>query len=297
MFEFLVHVSSIACLFGLLALSLNLQIGFTGLVNFGQIVLFGCGIYGAAFAHTLGLSPVIGLFLGLVAAAIMGVFLARLGRNLSSDYWGIATLSIAEIVRIIITNEQALTGGAQGISGLPVLFGGLPAPYDQLSRLALFVLLLAAAWLFCRRLTASPFGLSMKLVREEPALASSLGYDLAHIKRTVMIGGGLIAAVAGFFYAHYITFVGPDQLMSPQTFLIWSMVIVGGLGNNLGVIAGAFMLQFAMAYVPFIKDFFNLPTDFTAAARLTIVGGVLLIFLMWRPAGLFPERIGDRNAT
>ena len=111
------------------------------------------------------------------------------------------------------------------------------------------------------------------------------------------VDGKYMAAVAGFFYAHYITFVGPDQLMSPQTFLIWSMVIVGGLGNNLGVIAGAFMLQFAMAYVPFIKDVFHLPTDFTAAARLTIVGGVLLIFLLWRPAGLFPERVGDRNVT
>ncbi len=295
MFEFFVHVSSIACLYGLLALSLNLQIGYTGLVNFGQIVLFGCGIYGAAFAHSLGHPPLLGLAVGLIFAALMGVFLARLGRNLSADYWGIATLSIAEIVRIIITNEQALTGGAQGISGLSVMFGGLPAPYDQLSRLALFALLLAGAWLFCRRLTASPFGLAMKLTREEPALASSLGYDLAHTKRIVMVVGGAMAAISGFFYAHYITFVGPDQMMSAETFLIWSMVIVGGLGNNLGVIAGAFMLQFAMAYVPFIKDFFHLPTDFTAAARLTIVGGVLLIFLLWRPAGLFPERVGDRH--
>lgn len=296
MFEFFVHVSSIACLYGLLALSLNLQIGFTGLVNFGQILLFGCGIYGAALAHGLGWNPVFGLASGLIFAALMGIFLARLGRSLSADYWGIATLSIAEIVRIIITNEQALTGGAQGISGLAVLFGNLPAPYDQVTRLALFVVLLALGWWVCRQMAGSAFGLSMKLVREEPSLASSLGYDLATVKRVVMVVGGLLAAVSGFFYAHYITFVGPDQMMSPETFLIWSMVLIGGLGNNLGVIAGAFMLQFAMAYVPFIKDVLHLPTDFVAAARLTIVGGALLIFLMWRPNGLFPERVGEKHA-
>ncbi|NVP58222.1 ABC transporter permease subunit [Mycoplana rhizolycopersici] len=294
MFDFFIHVASIACLYGVLALSLNLQAGFTGLVNFGLIALFGCGTYGAALASGMGWHPLLGLPAGIAMAALLGLFYARLGRKLSSDYWGIATLSIAEIIRISITNEQALTGGAQGISGLPLLFAGLK-PYDGMARLALYVVVLALVWLFCQRLVKSAFGLSMKLMREEPQLARSLGYDLDRIRRVVMLVSSAIAAFAGFLYAHYLTFVGPDQLVSPETFLIWSMVIIGGVANNRGVIAGAFLMQFAMAYVPFIKDALELPTDFVAAARLIIVGGGLLAFLLWRPKGLFPEKVGGSN--
>lgn len=294
MFDFFIHVASIACLYGVLALSLNLQAGFTGLVNFGLIALFGCGTYGAALASGMGWHPLLGLPAGIAMAALLGLFYARLGRKLSSDYWGIATLSIAEIIRISITNEQALTGGAQGISGLPLLFADLK-PYDGVARLALYAAVLALVWLFCQRLVRSAFGLSMKLMREEPQLARSLGYDLDRIRRVVMLVSAAIAAFAGFLYAHYLTFVGPDQLVSPETFLIWSMVIIGGIANNRGVIAGAFLMQFAMAYVPFVKDALDLPTDFVAAARLIIVGGGLLAFLLWRPKGLFPEKVGGSN--
>lgn len=294
MFEFFVHVASIACLYGILALSLNLQAGFTGLVNFGLIILFGCGTYGAALAYGMGWHPALGLPAGMVMAALIGLFYARLGRKLTSDYWGIATLSIAEICRIVITNEQGLTGGAQGISGLPLLFAEL-RPYDNVARLALYAVLLVLAYLFCRAVMRSAFGLSMKLMREEPQLARSLGYDLDAVRRRVMVVSAVMAAIAGFLYAHYLTFVGPDQLVSSETFLIWSMVIIGGIANNKGVIIGAFLMQFAMAYVPFVKDALALPTDFVAAARLIIVGAGLLAFLLWRPQGLMPERIGDKN--
>jgi len=293
--DFLVHVTSVACLYGILALALNLQMGFTGLVNFGLIALFGCGIYGAAFAHLWGWPPAAGLVLGLVFAVLMGLFFARLGTRMSDDYWGIATLSIAEIMRLVFTNEQALAGGAQGVSGLPVTFAGLGGQAG-LARLVLYaVLLLAALWL-CQRIARGGFGLSMKLMREEPQLARALGYDLDRIRRIVMVVSSLMAAIAGFFYAHYLTFVGPEQLLSAETFLIWSMVIIGGVANNWGVVAGAFLMQFALAYVPFIKDWFDLPSDFVAATRLVIVGGGILAFLIWRPKGLFPEKIGGANA-
>lgn len=296
MFEFLIHVSTMACLFGLLALSLNLQVGFAGLVNFGHIALFGCGTYGAAIAFANQWGPVAGLLLGGTAAALLALAFARLGRNLGADYWGIATLSIAEILRTFATNEQWLTGGAQGIHGLPMLFGSLPAPWGPLATLALCAVLLAACWALCQRLVNGRYGLALKLLREEPQLASSLGYDLAALRRTPLVISGLIAAVAGFLFAHYATFVGPDQLYSAETFLIWSMLIVGGLGNNLGAVAGAFLMQFLLAYMPFVKDALGLPSEFVAAMRLTLVGGGLLAFLLWRTQGLIPERIGGRHA-
>lgn len=295
MSDFLIHVSAVACLYGILALALNLQMGLSGLVNFGLIALFGCGTYGAAFAHLWGWPPLAGLALGLVFAALLGLFFARLGDRMSEDYWGIATLSLAEIMRLVFTNEQGLAGGAQGVSGLPVTFAALPADSAALARLALYAALLVVAFVICQRIARSGFGLSLKLMREEPQLARALGYDLARSRRIVMVVSSLMAAVAGFLYAHYLTFVGPEQLMSHETFLIWSMVIIGGIANNWGVVAGAILMQFALAYVPFVKDWFDVPSDFVAATRLIIVGGGILAFLIWRPKGIFPERIGGSH--
>lgn len=129
-------------------------------------------------------------------------------------------------------------------------------------------------------------------MREEPQLALSLGYDIDKIRARMMVISSAIAALAGVLYAYYLTFVGPEQLVAPETFLIWSMIMLGGIANNRGVIAGAFLMQFAMAFIPFVKDYLALPSDFVAAARLFVTGGGILLFLLLRPQGIFPERIG-----
>ena len=295
MFEFLIHVAIMACLYGLLSLSLNLQVGFAGLVNFGQVILFGCGTYGAAIAFSHQLGPVAGIALGIVFAIVVAAAFARLGRNLGADYWGIATLAVAEVLRILANNEAWLTGGAQGVGGIPLLFGDMPRPMGPLMTLGLCVILLLAAWWLCQRLTTSRYGLALKLMREEPQLAASLGYDLAALKTQTLMVAAVLAAASGFVFAHYITFVGPDQLVSSETFLIWAMVIIGGSGNHLGAIVGAILMQFLFAFVPFVKDALGLPSEYVAAMRLTLVGGGLLAFLMWRTQGLIPERIGGKQ--
>lgn len=295
MFEFLIHVAIMACLYGLLSLSLNLQVGFAGLVNFGQVILFGCGTYGAAIAFSHQLGPISGIALGIVFAIVVAAAFARLGRNLGADYWGIATLAVAEVLRILANNEAWLAGGAQGVGGIPLLFGDMPRPMGPLMTLGLCLLLLLAAWWLCHRLTTSRYGLALKLMREEPQLAASLGYDLAALKSQTLMVAAVLAAASGFVFAHYVTFVGPDQLVSSETFLIWAMVIIGGSGNHLGAIVGAILMQFLFAFVPFVKDALDLPSEYVAAMRLTLVGGGLLAFLMWRTQGLIPERIGGKQ--
>ncbi len=291
MSDFLIHVASISCIYAILALSLNLQAGFAGLMNFGLVAMFGCGVYGAGLVHRFGLPAAASLPLAWCMAVLLGLFFARIGRKLSSDYWGIATLSIAEIVRIFATNLDGVTGGAQGIAGLPTLFADL-RPWDGFARLVLFFGLLLFIWWLCERLMRSNFGLGVKLMREEPQFARALGYDIDGMRSIIMVITSMIAALAGVLYAHYLSFVGPELLVAPETFLIWSMIIVGGIANNKGAIAGAFAMQFMMAYVPFVKDYFALPSDFVAAARLLLTGGIILAFLLLRPQGIFPERIG-----
>jgi branched-chain amino acid transport system permease protein len=290
-FDFLLHVATLACLYALLALSLNLQAGFGGLINFGQVALFGCGTYGAGLAFLHGFSWQAGLLLALLMALALGSAFARMGRSLETDYWAIATLSFAEIFRIVANNEDWLTGSAQGISGLPTFFRSMASQDRQLAYLGLCVGALVMGWAACHRITASRYGLSLKLLREEPQLARSLGYDVEALRASTMRVGAVIAALAGFLFAHYITFVGPDQLVASETFVVWAMVIIGGLGSHLGAIVGAFLLQFIFAFAPFAKDAFNLPNEYVGAIRLVLTGGGILAFLLWRSQGLVPEKL------
>lgn len=295
MFDFTIHVTILACLYGLVALSLNLQSGFGGLMNFGQIALFGCGTYGAAVAFKYDLGFASGMMIAGIAAALVGWAFAAIGRNLQADYWGMATLALAEVLRTIVNNEGWLTGGAQGVGGLSPLYPGLSGRPQQLMILATCVLLLFVAYRLCRRFTDGRYGLGLKMTREEPQLALSLGYNILALKRECMILAGLIAACAGFVFAHYISFVAPEQLVSSETFLIWAMVIIGGTGNHRGAIFGAFLLEFVFSFIPFIKDLVGLPTEFVAAARLALIGGGLIAFMLWRQSGLVPEKVGGKS--
>lgn len=294
MSDFIIHVTIMSGLYALLALSLNLQAGLGGLMNFGQIALFACGTYGVAIAFHFDFGAVSGFVLAILAAAFLGWAFASVGRNLQADYWGIVTLALAEVIRIIATNEDWLTGGAQGIGGIPPLYAGLDGQTRQLAILATVLLLVLAAGLFCGHLIGGRYGLSIKIMREEPQLAASLGYDTIVLKRQLMAVSSALAAVSGFLFAHYVSFVGPEQVDSSETFLIWAMIVVGGLGNNAGAIVGAFLLQFTFAFIPFVKDWIGLPSEYVAAGRLLLTGGGLIAFILFRQSGIVPERVGGR---
>lgn len=291
MFDFLISSLTVAGLYGIMALGLNLQAGAAGLLNFGHIAFAGLGAYATGIAIQAGWSPLSGAALGIALACALGWAIARLGRQLASDYWGIATLAIAEILRTVATNEGWLTGGAQGISALPSLFDGLPRPWPALAFLGLVLALLALAAWACARVTGARFGRALRLMREEPALARCMGYDLKSLKTRAIVASAALTAIAGSLYAHYMSFVGPDYLLSAETFLLWTMLMIGGLGNTAGVLLGVLLVQAAYAAVPFAKDAFQLNSDVSGALRLGLIGLILLACLLWRSEGLVPEKL------
>ncbi|MBO9687259.1 MAG: branched-chain amino acid ABC transporter permease [Mitsuaria chitosanitabida] len=291
MFDFLVSSLTVAGLYGLMALGLNLQAGAAGLLNFGHIAFAGIGAYATGIAIRSGHSPLTGAALGIAAASALGWALARLGRKLASDYWGIATLAVAEILRTLATNEGWLTGGAQGISAIPSLFDAWSRPWDALGFLGAVLIVLALAAWACARVTDGRFGRALRLMREEPALARCMGYDLRSLKTRAIVAGAALTAIAGSLYAHYMSFVGPDYLLASETFLLWTMLMIGGLGNTAGVLVGVLLVQAAYAAVPFAKDYFQLGSDVSGALRLGLIGLILLACLMWRSEGLVRERL------
>lgn len=291
MFDFLVSSLTVAGIYGLMALGLNLQAGYAGLLNFGHIAFAGLGAYATGIAIQAGYSPLLGAALGVALACTLGCCVARLGKQLGSDYWGIATLAIAEILRTVATNEGWLTGGAQGISAIPSLFDAWARPWSALGSLGLVLVALAAAALACSRVGNGRFGRALRLMREEPQLAACMGYDLKSLKTRAILAGAALTALAGSLYAHYMSFVGPDYMLASETFLLWTMLMIGGLGNTAGVLVGVLLVQAAYAAVPFAKDYFQLDSDVSGALRLGLIGLILLACLLWRSEGLVREKL------
>ena len=169
MLDFLLYVVTVAAIYSLFALSLNLQAGVTGLLNFGHVAFFGIGAYASGIVALHGGSWVLGILAGVVVSSLLGVAIGRLGRTLAADYWAIVTLAVAECLRLVITNESALTGGPQGISGIAGPFVGLSGTASALAWLVLCIALAAAAYAVSEALTRMQFGRVLRLLREEPS--------------------------------------------------------------------------------------------------------------------------------
>ncbi|MFT4193313.1 MAG: branched-chain amino acid ABC transporter permease [Ottowia sp.] len=291
MSEFIMSTLTVAGIYGLMALGLNLQAGYAGLLNFGHIAFAGLGAYATGITVQAGGSPWLGAGLGVLLAMALGWGIARLGRQLGADYWGIATLAIAEILRTVATNEGWLTGGANGIAAIPSLFEGFSRPWNSVAFLAAVMALLALAAWACRRLGNGRFGRALRLMREEPKLAACMGYDLVSLRSRAVMSGAALTAIAGSLYAHYMSFAGPDYMLAAETFLLWTMLMIGGLGNTAGVLLGVLVVQAAHALVPFAKDHFHFSSDTAGAMRIGLIGLILLACLLWRSQGLLPEKI------
>lgn len=291
MSDFLLHAVTVTAIYALIAVSLNIQAGYAGLLNLGHIAFVGVGAYAVGIAHQMQWNPAVGWALGLAVAAVLGFFVSRLGRNLGADYWGIATLAVAEIVRTVALNEDWLTGGAQGISGIPAMWSSMSSSASRWSFLATVLVTLLAAAALTSRLGAGRFGRSLRLMREEPSLATSMGYDLVGLKSRATVASAMMAAVAGAFLGHYVSYVGPDFMLASETFMIWTMVMIGGLGNVAGVVLGALLVQGIYISVPFARDFLGIGSDVAGAVRLGLIGCLLLACLLWRKDGLLPETL------
>jgi branched-chain amino acid transport system permease protein len=289
--DFVLGAAVVASIYGILAVSLNMQAGETGLLNFGLVGFYGIGAYATGIGALHGVPWLLSIVIGMVVAAAAGAFVGRLGRTLGAEYWAIATLALAELTRIVALNSDSLTKGPQGITAVRAFFPGLDSNARDLAWLALGIAVLAVCALIAWRLDRTQYGRVLRLVREREEIAASLGHDVIGAKVRVMAISAPMAALAGSLYTHYLAFIGPSQLLPFATFLVWTMIVVGGLGNVWGVIAGAVLMEFLYDATRFIDDVFAIPTENAGGLRILVVGVALLGFLYFRPGGLIPERL------
>jgi ABC-type branched-subunit amino acid transport system permease subunit len=294
-----------AGVFILLALGLNIVVGFAGLLDLGYAAFYAIGAYTYAFVA----SPTVPwisahvpfwpmLLVGAAVAAMFGILLGAPTLRLRGDYLAIVTLGFGEIVPAVFLNADKVTNGTNGIGGVykPSLPGldfslGNPVPYY-----VTMVAIIAVVMILIYRLQDSRLGRAWMAVREDELAAASNGVNTVTTKLLAFALGASTAGLAGVFTASKLTLVSPDQFSFAVSFTILAMVVLGGMGNVWGVAIGAFILYtiqsvilkqlnpfFHTLNVPFLKDI-----DFVQYQFL-LYGLALVLMMLLRPEGLFPS--------
>jgi branched-chain amino acid transport system permease protein len=288
---YLIAIAIITAIYVLLALGLNLQYGLTGLINFGHVGFFCVGAYTAAVLSKHGFPPLMTFPVAALLAALAAWPLGLVSLRLREDYFAIVSLGFSEVVRLVATSERWLTNGVQGISGIPKLMDGLiPRAVEPVAVLALLVAVNLIAILMMRRIANSPFGRVIEAIRDNEEAVKSLGKDPAGFKMKVLMLGAGLAGVAGAFYAHYISFISPEQFIPLVTFQIWMAIIMGGVGRVSGALVGTLILMLFLEGSRFLRDVIPfIPDVEMASIRLGVVGLAIVLFTLYRPQGLMGD--------
>lgn len=281
--EYLLHIFVIAGIYVILALSLNLIVGYTGLSALGHAAFSCIGAYTSSLlVLRMGLSPWLGLMAGACFAAVSGIFIGYPAIRLKGDYLALATFGLGVIVYSIAKNWVSLTRGPMGLPGIPgfsILIYELSEVWMYLLLVMIFVLL---TLFVVHRITDSPFGRVLRSVREDELASRALGKDTNKYKLSVFIIGAFFAGIAGSLYAHYITFIDPSSFTVMESITILLMVIFGGMGSIRGSIVGATVL----VILPELLRFIGMPSSIEAPLRQMIYGLLLVILMIKRPQGL-----------
>lgn len=415
MVGYLVSLGIFTATFALFSLGLNLQWGYTGLINFGHVGFLAIGAYTTILLGIAGVPMLFAVLAGVILAMGLGFLMGIATLRLREDYLAIVTIGMAEIVRLIALNEDWLTRGGRGVYGFPLPLAQFnPNVLTKLGMIAIFwgvvglaawqwwrwlerqygrgrslsrwrlvayaVLLVAGSvglWLTLAPLSAgrglgvvpllatvlslagaiglvsspwrtaatwrtaplvpvgvntlaaafvglvvqaltfglwnfsyragllwllvvvlalvvwqlerwirSPWGRVLKAIREDEEVAKALGKNVFAYKMQSLMLGGVIAAVAGSFYAWQLTFVNPDGFTSLMTFQAWTIVVLGGAGNNAGTLLGATLFWAYTALTRFIP----LDGGRLEALRMMIIGALLILLMMWRPQGILGKK-------
>lgn len=280
---YLLHLLILINIYAILALSLNLLVGYTGLITLAHAAFYGIGAYVAALSMIhLGLSFLPSLFLavgvtGLLSFAVGAVFCRYRGES-----FVLTTLAFQVITYSILHNWVSVTRGPLGISGIPnpSLFG---MEIDSTFKFFLFsiaVSLVVFAILY--QLMHSPFGRTLKAIRDDELAALALGKNVFLFRIKSFVIGSSIAAVAGALYATYLTYIDPTCFNLDEAILLLSMVIVGGTGNVLGPLIGAVVL----VLLPEALRFLAIPSTAAPNARLMIYGLLVILLMRFRRRGI-----------
>jgi branched-chain amino acid transport system permease protein len=301
-FGFWTSVGILAGTYVLFTLGLQLNVGYTGIVNFGQAGFMAIGAYAmgvlvvkAHWSFWLALPTAVFIAIGF------GLLVGLPSLRLRADYFAIATIAAAEIVRITALNLRDVTGGNQGLFGFDESWNSLADQIDswlrslgwsdpeQLFPLFLVVWVTALiATVLLHFATKSPWGRVLRAVREDEDAARALGKNTLAYKLQSLAIAATLGALAGFFVAINLNFLTPEAFLPAFTFIGYAVLVLGGLASYWGVAAGAIIMWTILEGTRFID--LPISAEREAAVRFMIVGLVLILLMAFRPQGLFGKK-------
>jgi branched-chain amino acid transport system permease protein len=306
-----VRIANFAILYVLLALGLNIVVGFAGLLDLGYIAFYGIG----AYVYALLASPHFDLHLpfwvilpiGAAIAALFGVLLGAPTLKLRGDYLAIVTLGFGEIIRIFFNNLSRpvnLTNGPQGLAGIdPFILGPidfstvesfLGVPFSGPLKYYYLLLALTAGIIVVNlRLQDSRIGRAWEAIREDEVAARAMGINTRNLKLLAFAMGASFGGLAGGMFSAIQGFISPESFVLVESIMVVSMVVLGGMGNIWGVILGALLLSFVPEVLRYGVGWFNeyspLKLPDPEILRMLIFGIALVLVMLYRPAGLLPS--------
>ncbi len=289
--RYVVHIAVLACLYGVVALGLNFQMGSTDMTNFATAVFFGVGAYASGVTSMrLGINPWWGILIAVAAAVLVGLIIGVPTLRTKGYYLSLVTMALQLVFSMTIILFQFF-GGPDGMAGLPgfEIFGfdlgmthnlfGVKLPY-QVNYLFLAMIVLILATYVAMRTNISRSGLALNNIAQDETAANCLGINVTRQKLLAFCLGSAFCGVAGAIYGQYMMFVGPDDFDFNKSLIFICMVILGGMDNPIGVLVGAFIITVINEK---LRDF--------ADYQMLFYGIILMTVLIARPKGLIPKRV------
>ncbi|GFK94267.1 hypothetical protein NNJEOMEG_02109 [Fundidesulfovibrio magnetotacticus] len=291
--DYVVHVAVLVMVYAVLAMGLNVLPGFCNLLDLGYVGFYGIGAYTAGI---LSLNHDVSFWIivpGAVAlGALCGVLRGAPTLRLSGDYFAIVTFGFTELVVLFLTNEIWLTRGPLGMPGIPPValsleWLGIDWRYDFFNEMPYYYLglgMTALVYVVMGRIEDSRLGRAWLAIKEDPLAAASCGIDLMAYKTVAFAFSAGVGALAGCFMAQWSMFLSPDVFKFWESFLVLCMIVLGGLGNIKGAVAGAVVLVALGEILRVVLPKFGLPTE----TRFLVYGLIMILIMRFMPGGFFP---------
>lgn len=307
-----VRITDVALLFIMLALGLNIVVGFAGLLDLGYIAFFAVG----AYSYALLASPQLGIHwpfllllpLGAAVAALFGILLGAPTLRLRGDYLAIVTLGFGEIIRVFLNNLNRpvnITNGPQGITLIdPLQMGGFSLSQSHSfagltfspvhSYYFVFLVCAVLSIIISLRLENSRVGRAWMAIRDDELAASAMGINTRNVKLLAFAMGATFGGLAGALFASFQGFISPESFHLIDSIMVLCMVVLGGMGNVAGVVLGAVLLTAlpeALRYIgPLQQSWFGEILVEPSDARMLLFGLALVLMMLLRPSGILPPR-------
>ncbi len=281
--EYFIHIAILISIYGILGLSLNLVVGYTGLLSVTHAAFYGIGAYSTALAMTkFNINFFLALLIGVVVSGILALLIGVVLSRFRGDYFALGSFGFNIIIFSVFLNWQDVTRGPLGIPGIsrPELFGINFA--DNMMFLMLSIVFCIVVFGICTFITRSSFGRVLQAIRQDEEVVSVFGYHTLYYKLIIFVIGAIFASIAGGLFASYISFIDPSSFSLNESIFILAIIILGGLSSNTGAFVGAFVL----IVLPEILRFVGFPSEVAAQMRQMTYGLILILLMLYRPQGL-----------